>query len=77
VSFDAGGLGRGKGIQPDPIGGGISSATVSSSECVAQRVSSETCDVCGCEPASAVTRTKSEALWRTPIFCGFLNGRMY
>ncbi len=32
--------------------------------CAELMASSEACDVCGCEPASAVTRTKSGALWR-------------
>ena len=29
--------------------------------------SCEACDVYGCEPASAVTRTKSGAMWRAPL----------
>ncbi len=42
-------------------------SSFSSVICAELMVSSETCDVCGREPASAVTKTKSGALWSPPI----------
>jgi len=56
----------GRGSNQSRLVGSVISYTLSSVDCAEQRVSSETYDVCGCEPASALTRTRSGALWRAP-----------